>query len=243
MNGLLIALLSASTLGTPGLTGDQLLQQLDAGLEKTKDQILTMEMLVQDPGHDPRRIGLQMHMRGEQRRINFLYPGDMKGMRVLNISAEQTYVYLPAFKKVRRVAGHAKDQSMFGSDYGFDDFSTIALHQNYSAEITHEDDNFWTVRAVPRTGVDTEYARIEMQVDKKRTLLSELRYFDASGSNIRTEERSDYQCENEVCVPRKTKMVDHRHDDHWTEVTIKNLKLNSNFSDQVFSLRDLQRND
>lgn len=243
MNTLISVLLCASAFGTPSLNGDQVLEQLDAGLAKTKDQILTVEMLVEDPGRDPRRIGMQMHMRGDQRRVSFLYPGDMKGMRMLNISADQTYVYLPAFKKVRRVAAHAKDQSMFGSDYGLDDFNTVALHRNFTGEITHEDEGSWTVRATPRAGVDTDYKRIELRVDKKRVVINELRYFDASGTNIRTEERGEYQCDNDVCVPRKTKMVDHRHDDHWTEVTVKDVKLNSNFSDQVFSLRDLQRND
>lgn len=232
-----LALLSCWALN---ISGNDILTLVDQQLEKTKSQVMVMDMAIEDRGHEPRRIGFQMHMRGEQRRIAFLYPGDMKGMRVLNLAADKTYVYLPAFRKVRRIASHLREQTMFGSDYTFDDFNTIGLHKAFEAAITGEDEQHWRLDATPRMPSEGGYKRIALQVNKSNNTVEELRYYNAAGAHVRTETRSDYTCTESGCAPRKSKMVDHRHDDHWTEVTIKDLRLNAPFSDQIFSLRALQ---
>ncbi len=242
---LTLAFFTASVLSATAAApnGNDILRDVDAALEKTRSQVLTMDMAIEDPGHEPRHIGLQMHMRGDRRRIAFLYPGDMKGMRVLNLSAEQTYVYLPAFRKVRRVASHLRDQTMFGSDYTFDDFGNIALHRQYDGTVVGEDPQFWTIEAKPKKKLDQGVSRLQLRVNKKLRAVEELKFFGPQGDLARTETRSDYQCDDDGCAPRKTKMVDHRHDNHWTEVTIKELQLNAPISDQVFSLRTFQSND
>jgi outer membrane lipoprotein-sorting protein len=240
---LLLALCTPLSVPMEPADGNAILQRIDAQLQNTKSQILTLDMAIEDPGRAPRRIGLQMHMRGDKRRVAFLYPGDMKGMQVLNLSAEQTYVYLPAFRKVRRIASHLRDQTLFGSDYTFDDFGNIALHQNYSGAVTHEDEEYWHMTATPKKQSGPAAEHIELRVKKKSHTVEELKYFDAAGTLSRTETRGDFQCGDSGCAPRKTKMVNHRHDNHWTEVTISRMQLNVDFPEHIFSLRALQRNE
>jgi hypothetical protein len=225
---------------------EQILADVDSKVSKAQDQIIKLEMQVEDKGHDPRKIGLHMHIRGDQRHILFLYPGDMKGMRVLNLSTTQSYVYLPAFKKVRRIASHLKEQSMFGSDYSFHDFKTLELRHYFDGEVKDETSALWILELKPKSKVketlDLPYTHMEMHIDKKMMVPTLLRYFNEE-KITRTETREDYVCEKGVCMAHKTRMTDHRKNDHWTEVNIKEMSINTGFSNDVFSLRKLQQAD
>ncbi|HET6345231.1 MAG TPA: outer membrane lipoprotein-sorting protein [Myxococcota bacterium] len=223
------------------LTAEEVLAKVEATGSGIKDQQITMEMIVQDVGHEPRHLGMQVYVRGAQRRVQFLYPGDVKGVRVLTLSREQTYVYLPAFRKVRRIASHTKDQSMFGSDYNFDDASTSSLREAYTAQVASQDDNQWVLKLTPKVAAESPYGSIEVDVQKSTFQIQELRYFSPTGTKLRTETRADYACKDGNCIARRTKMTNHAHDNHWTEVVIKDVQVNNNIPDQIFSLRDFQR--
>jgi hypothetical protein len=237
----LVTSLILSQLPPSPQTADAILARIDARLQASKSQVVLMDMAIEDPGHAPRHIGMRMHMQGERRHIQFLYPGDMKGIAVLNLSAEQTYVYMPAFGKVRRIASHLRDQTLFGSDYNFDDFGTISLHQNFAGQITAEDPSQWHLSAEPKQSSRGAHGRIELVVNKSNSTVDTLKFFDPAGKHIRTETRDAYTCNDDGCAPTHTKMVDHRHNDHWTEVTIKDLQLGAQIRPKIFSLRALQR--
>lgn len=243
LGGLMVTLCRLASAQTQPLSAQDILKRVDAKAEGIKDQIAQMEMVVEDVGHEPRRLSMQVHMRGAQRRVNFLSPGDVKGLRVLTLSHDQTYVYLPQFRKVRRVASHSREQSMFGIDYNFEDAATSTLGDVYNAVLLSQNDKQWTLKLTPKAADESPYSMVEVDVLKANDEVAELRYFGKDGTKSKTEQRSDYTCQANACMARKTKMINHAKDDHWTEVNIRNMQLNTNFPDHVFSLRDLQRNE
>jgi outer membrane lipoprotein-sorting protein len=240
----LVVLVQGSLAGVAAaadLTADEILVKVDAAGSGIKDEQALMEMVVQDPGHEPRHMMMQLYARGPQRRITFLSPGDVKGFRLLTLNREQTYVYLPAFRKVRRIASHVREQSSFGSDYNYEDASMTSFHEFWSPQLVSQDAAKWVLKITPKPGTESSYGAIELDVQKDTFQVHELRFFSPSGAKQRTETRDDYECKDGNCISKHTKMVNHAHDNHWTEVFIKELQLNSNFPETVFSLRDFQR--
>ncbi len=241
---LVALLLAAAASDAAPLSGDAILARVDHQLQASKSQVVLMDMAIEDPGHSPRRIGLRMHMAGDRRKIQFLYPGDMKGIEVLNLSSAQTYVYMPAFGKVRRIASHLRDQTLFGSDYNFDDFSTIRLHDNFDARVTGEDATSWQLTATPKKeAAGSAVTRLDLEVCKENATVHRLKFYNRQGQHIRTETREAYACSEGGCAPQRTQLIDHRHNDHWTEVTIKDLQLGATIPARTFSLRALQRHE
>jgi len=74
-----------------------------------------------------RRLLAYVRREGQRARsyVEFLAPGDVAGTRFLSIPGEdgnpEQYIYLPAYRKVKRVVGAQKAQSFVGTDFSFAD--------------------------------------------------------------------------------------------------------------------------
>src|SRR5262249_47141675 len=162
----------------------------------------------ESPDRAEKTLGLKVLLKGEKRFTEFSAPADMKGTKVLIISPTQMYVYLPAFGKVRRIASHTKDQGFLGLTFSQDDMATTAYSPQYTAAILSEDAADWKLSLTPKAGKDTPYTKIEMTVLKDKKVASELKYFGADGKNVKTETRTGFSCEGDVCTPGELKMTD-----------------------------------
>ena len=111
----------------------------------------------------------------------------------------------------------------------------------YTGKLVSENETHWTVDLAAKPNSDAPYPKVQLIIEKKNTLPTELNYFDDQGKKLKTESRSEYRCEKGVCSPGVMKMLDHTSNGHWTKLVRKTWKLNSGISDRVFSKRHLQR--
>ena len=107
------------------LTAKEILDKTDTQND-AKDQFSIMKMTLFDKSDKKKtrkRILLTKawNKRDKKRLIKFLSPADVKGFGFLVLEpdspSEKMYLYLPAFKKIRRIAGSAKSRSFMGSDF------------------------------------------------------------------------------------------------------------------------------
>lgn len=218
--------------------GDRLCAAMDAAMNRAKTHKFDYDIINHEPGKSERTMAMKVLIKGEKRFTEFKAPADMKGTKVLIVSPSQMYVYLPAFKKVRRIASHTKDQGFLGLAFSQDDMATQAYGPTYEGKIAGSSATQTTLVLTPRAGKDTPYARIEVLVNKDKNLPAELKYFNAEGKNIKTETRTGYTCEADVCTPGELKMVDNTKG-NWTTLVRKGWKVNESISDSVFSQRNL----
>ena len=221
--------------------GNGVLQKMDKALNQADDHFYKYEMVDHQPGKDARILKLDVYIKGEKRVTAFTAPADIRGTKVLILSPTRMYVYLPAYKKVRRVASHVTAQGFLGTTYSNDDLAVSTYADKYTAKILKQDEKMWVVEATKKSGAEVAYEKIEFTVEKARTLPTKLRYFNDKGVNVKTETREDYKCEGSICTPSKMKMEDHRTDGHYTNLVMKQWKLNGGLSDRVFSKRNLRR--
>lgn len=236
--GVGLVLAGAANRAHADAAGDGVLAKLDAQLNKAQTLRFEYEIVNKEAGKDERTMTEIVQIKGEKSLTEFSSPADMKGTKILILSPTQIYVYLPAFGKVRRVADHTKDQGFLGLAYSQDDLATRGYGADYSASVASEDTAQWKLVLTPKSGKNTGYARIEMIVSKDKTLPTELKLFDKDGKNIKTETRTNYSCEGEVCTPGETRMTDNVKG-NWTRVVAKSRKVNSPISDDVFSKQRL----
>ena len=222
--------------------GDALLEKVDASLTKAKDQVLVQDMIVREPSGSSRTIGLEVHVRGtKKRRIHFTSPGDVKRMKILILARDRMYIYLPAYRKIRRIASHVRAQSMFGSDYNYDDMSTVVYGPVFEATIKKKTKSHTWLELKRRPGNNALYPRIEMRVRSQDMLPDLFYYFNAKGKKVKTETRTEFSCQKGMCGAKTMKMVDHTRNDHSTTIVRKEWKVDSGFSERIFSLRRLAR--
>ena len=240
---LIFAGLSATATAVAGApTPDEILKAVDNAVGGMADQYFITEMTTDEPGKASRTLTLEVTIKGSDwRRIEFLAPGDVKGTRILVLSTDQTYIYLPAFRKIRRIATHLKEQGFMGSAWDNDDFSLATYGKVFEAEAVTDHDKYYTLALKRRAGVDFLYPRIEVDARKDGMQPIEIRYFNDVGATVKTETRTVFVCQAGLCIPKVVVIVDHTRADIKTTMTIKDWKVNRGVPDSFFTIRALQR--
>ena len=239
------AVVSAALVGAGSASadapGENVLGRMDKQLNQAKTQYLEYEVINQEPGKAEKKLGMKVYIKGEKRYTEFTAPADMKGTKVLILSPTQMYVYLPAFGKVRRIASHTTDQGFMGMTFTQDDFATQAYGSAYTGQLLSDSGDDQKIAITPKAGQTTPYGKLEFAIMKDKGLPSEIKYFNATGQHVKTETRTNYKCESNVCTPMELKMVDHAKGGHWTKFTTKVWKVNEVLSDDLFSKRNLEK--
>lgn len=241
IRNLLIVPLVLATGLAEAKTGDELLSALDEAMNRAEDQFFAYDVVDQAPGKDERVLAMEVSMKGDKRLTRFMAPADIKGTKVLIVSQTQMYIYLPAYKKVRRIASHVTSQGFMGTVYSSDDMALSTFADKYTGKMLEDGEKTWTVEAVAKKGGDAPYPKLRITVDKKLVLPTELQYFSDDDKHLKTETRDDYGCEGTVCTARVHKMVDHSSNGHWTKLVRREWKVNGGIKDRVFTKRALAR--
>jgi outer membrane lipoprotein-sorting protein len=221
--------------------GDKVLTAMEEATNRAKTQYFEYEVVNQEPGKAEKKMALKVYIKGEKRLTEFTAPADMKGTKVLILSPTQMYVYLPAFGKVRRIASHVTDQGFMGLAFSQDDLATQVYSATYAAAVASDAGSDWKIAATPKAGQQTAHGKIEFTIGKEKSLPSEIKYFNAAGTHVKTETRTAYQCNGNVCAPGELKMVDHSKGGHYTKLNLKAWKVNESLSDDLFSKRNLEK--
>jgi outer membrane lipoprotein-sorting protein len=218
---------------------DQVVKDMDAAMNAYQDLALTYEMVDKQSGRSERKMTFDISIKGDMRFTEFTAPADMKGTKVLIVSQTQMYVYLPSYKKVRRIASHVTNQGFMGTAYSNDDMALSRYGDKFSAKLLSEDANTWSLEMTKKSD-EAPYDKIRLTVDKKLRQPIKLEYFNQEGKHIKTETRTGYQCEGKVCAPGTMEMTDHRTEGHSSKLIRRKWKVNPGLDDRVFSKRNLQ---
>ena len=220
--------------------GDALMAEIDDLMNAADDEIFVFAAETIEKGKSPRLVVLKVWTKGGMRLTEFLEPGDLKGTKALTLSASQMYVYLPEYKKVRRVASHTSQQGFMGMAYGQADMALSRYGGVYASKKVAEDDATWTLELTPRAGQEAPYPKLELVISKKYKRAQVLKYFDAPDKLAKTETRSDFQCRGKICNAKTMSMVDHNKDGLTTTFTLREWEVNTGLSKRKFSRRALQ---
>ncbi len=220
--------------------GDKALATIDATIYKAKTQYLEYEATIKVPEKSDRTLKLAVWMKNEWRLSEFLAPADVKGTKVLILSPTQMYVYLPAYKKVRRIASHVTDQGFMGMNFTQDELSITSYTKMYSATVAKDDGKLVTLALTAKKDTNAPYPKIELVCDKAKNLPVEIRYFNEEGTKLKTETRGAYSTEKECHAPGELKMVDHTKGGASTTLARKAWKVNLDIPDSKFSKRALE---
>lgn len=117
----------------------------------------------------------------------FLSPSSVKNTRFLAVENEQgktdQWIYLPALKRVKRIAANEEGGSFMGSDFSYADMaSTTYDAQEATHTLLTETATTYTVRSVP---FDTStYGKTETIVDKETYLPLQVDFYAKDGITL-----------------------------------------------------------
>jgi len=178
--------------------------------------------------------------------IRFTKPPDLAGASFLQIQNDDRdddrFLYLPALKRSKRVAGSQRSNSFMGTDFSFADIDRRDWREGkYSAgpdkKLAKHDCH--TVVVTPKRG-DSPYSKIELTIRKKNFLPLQVKMFDKAGVHLKTLTALQIKKVSGLWFISKSKMVNHR-EQHLTLLHFVKLKPRDDIPDTDFARQNLGR--
>jgi len=182
----------------------------------------------------------------EKQIIWFMEPKDDRGIAFLKIEHynkdDEMRMWLPAFKKVRRISSKKKGDSFMGSDLSFEDLSNRRLNSNDYKRL--EDTNLlgkdcYVLETIPKKESKSNYARHVSWIDKNHMNILKEQSFNRK-NKLEKEKHFTYETRGEYQLIKKI-YVENLLKKHATEITFSKIVINSGLSDKIFNDINLRR--
>ncbi|MGE3975115.1 MAG: outer membrane lipoprotein-sorting protein [Bdellovibrionales bacterium] len=184
----------------------------------------------------------------------FQSPAEIRDEAVLFLEKEngksEVLLYLPAFKKTRRVENQAQSQSFMGSQFSYSDISTPDLNSfDYKLlpeSTCHDGGVCYVVESTPKTVEVKErfgYSKQIQQIRSDNFMVSQVEYFNLEGQKL----KKLMAYENKEVDSQNSKWMAHRLEvenflnSKKTKIEFSNVKVNQGISDALFAPQNISR--
>jgi outer membrane lipoprotein-sorting protein len=217
----------------------EILSRMEKYLNGFADQTMDIGLTVVDVNGAKKLYEFTVQQKGDTQRLILFTSGEMKDMATLIEDRNRMYVYLPGFKKVRRIAAHNMNQSFAGSDLSNDDMASVSWTKLYDVKLDREDEQGYHLTATPKPGETSEYSKVQLKVQKGSFAQAGAAYFNKAGEKMKVWECTNLVDFNGVKRNKLITITDPR-TGHKTIMEVKAFKVNQGLKDDLFSVRQLQ---
>jgi outer membrane lipoprotein-sorting protein len=224
--------------------GDNSVSQLKMILidKRGKERVRVMRNFTKDRGKDTLAL------------IFFVSPADVKNTGFLNFDYDDAdrdddqWLYLPALKRTKRIAGGDRSGSFMGSDFSYADMSSPPLDR-YSFTLMGETEvknvPVWQIESIPneKESKKTGYTKSINFVRQDNHVLIRRVIWLKKGKRLKYMNVDKLELIDGIWVPtqitmstRKGKKVLHK-----TRLEVSNVKFNQPLDEDVFSIRRLEK--
>ena len=221
--------------------GNEILKNVDETMSAPRDQDVEATLVLVDKDGNRKERTLRMYQKGADTRMaRFLTPADQKGISVLSLPDGSIYLYLPAFKKVKRIASSVKNTTFAGTDFTYEDMEARRYADSYTAELVRTEAEHWVVQLTLKPDASSGSARLLMWVRRDNWVPTTIEYYDAKGALARRMTSERIEQIGRYWVAREREMNDVAKN-HRTRMIIGKAIYDSGLSDEIFTTRYLER--
>ena len=176
----------------------------------------------------------------------FIEPKDDKGVAFLKIENDgkddEMRMWLPAFKKVRRISSKKRGDSFMGSDLSYEDLSTREIAEHDYSRLDDQTINSklcYVLEIFPKKGTNSSYSKHISWIEQSTLMILKEESFDKRGQLKKKKEFSNKELYEYLVMKRI--FVEDVQKKHSTEVTFEELKVDTGISKNLFQEKNLKR--
>ena len=178
----------------------------------------------------------------------FLKPSDVKNTIFLQHDFDEPkkeddkWLYLPALKKVRRIAGSSKNDYFMGTDFTYDDLGDRNVDEDNHSLLKDESiDGYpcWVKVAVPKDK-SYMYSKVVSWVRKDVHIPIKVDYYDRHGQLLKSMKLSDFRQNQGFWKAFKLEMQNFQQN-HKTIINYQKVKYDSNLKDRLFAVSSIKK--
>jgi len=212
-------------------------------LDKTEAQAKDFKgelvlVLINKAGKKRQRRAIFFQKGTTKRLMQFKYPASFAGLTVL-IRGASMHLYLPQFRKVKKIAAHVKNQPFMGTDLSFDDMGALSYRPYYRVVKVIKLDKGYRLTLKPKPGVSKPYSKLVIRV-RPDGFLKKVAFFNKAGKKIKTMKRSNFKKIGKWTFPCLVEVHDLL-SNHRTQVIMRKIQIATGISNRIFKKRYLKR--
>ncbi len=239
----------AQTPAEKGLSIATAAKQSDAGWQ---DMQASMQMVLrnsegQESLREIRIKALEQPDDGDKNLTLFDKPLDVKGTAFLSFShavgPDDQWLYLPALKRVKRIASRNKSGPFMGSEFSFEDMSSFEVNKYTYKYIQDSPCSLGNCYVVEQYPVDqySGYTKRITWVDTQEYRLDKIEFYDRKDALLKTLVYDNYQVYlDQHWRPHTMKMINHQTGKS-TDLIWDNYQFQTGLSDSDFNQNALKR--
>lgn len=244
---ILVGLLSVSLWA---MSNQEVALKTEAAMKGFEDSSSEMIMTLINSNNQMRERNMKMIVlesdAGNKSLMTFLSPADVKGTKFLNYENIQKdddqWLYLPALKRVKRIASKNKSGSFMGSEFSYEDLSSFSVAKYvFEGDAKFETLDGTEVYIGNRKPIDENsgYTKQTSWVDAKSFLIKKVEYYDRKNELLKTALFEDYKQISGIWRVGKMTMYNHQNEKKtvlvWKNETIKNGLQEKDFHKKVLT--------
>ena len=228
-------------------TGFEIAKMVDEAPTPMDMSNKTKMILTNSKGKSRTNAMVSKSMAGNKKQlIWFLEPKDDKGVAFLKIEHDdkddEMRMWLPAFKKVRRISSKKKGDAFMGSDLSYEDLSSRNLDENEYNRLDDEIVNgkdCYVLEITPGKEANSSYSKHVSWIEKSSLVGVKEESYDKRGRLKKVKEFT-FQILKDYHVIKRVFVKDVQKN-HTTEVTFSDVKVDSGIDKNLFQEKNLKR--
>jgi outer membrane lipoprotein-sorting protein len=184
---------------------------------------------------------------GDKSLTIFDHPADVKGTALLTFSHktgnDDQWLYLPALKRVKRIASNNKSGPFMGSEFAYEDISSQEVEKYTYKYLRDEDYEGQAVYVFERYPVDKKsgYTRQVVWMDKEHFRDLKIEYYDRKDSLLKTLTNTGYQQYLDQFWRASEMFMNNHQTGKSTTLTWENYQFGTGLKDRNFDRNSLKR--
>lgn len=244
-----ICLLSSATFSF-AISGREVYEKVHEVRSKALDRKTEAMMVLFDKGGGKRTRTLTEYSKRADPEaykvlVVFNAPPDLKNVGFLihahTFSDRDLWAYFPEYKRIRRIAASSQDDSFFGSDFSYDDFGGPPNLDDYKFSMEKEEvidgKPCYVVEVTPK--IHRKYTKYVAWVAKDLWIHLKIEYYQDKDI-YRAGVFKDVRIIEGIPTPFEI-VMENRKTSHRTELSIESIKYRTQFPDELFTQRSLER--
>ena len=238
-----IALIFISTIllnsFTPSET-ERILAEIDKTQASIKDKTADVEMQMINLKSGKKKIKkANYYQKGlDHKLFKYTYPKSDAGIATLTIPGA-VYLYLPMFKKPKKVTNMAEGNTFNKSDFSLEDMNSKSFSELYSAVKLKDENNIVVLDLKPKNS-KSSYSHIVARFNKQYYYPEKFEYYDKKGTKLKVALYHHSKIDG-LWVVNQINMTNVKKN-HRTLFIMTNIKINTGLSDDLFTVEKMVEN-
>jgi hypothetical protein len=214
---------------------------------RERQRIRSLKLYSKNYGEDTKTLSL------------FESPADIRGTAYLNfdwndsLRDDDSWLYLPALQRVKRLASSDTSDSFLGSDFTYADINGFEIDW-YDYSLVNESEmiggeNCWVIEMIAKSEFKdraeeaTGYSKMQSWVSKEKFIQLRGQFWELRGNRIKFFTASEVELVEDIWTVKRLQAITTRNDrqEHASILQIKSIDYNVDVADELLTTQAMQR--